>query len=456
MEWTSPQPNFTDPALPKHFSLRFWLVAGLTGVTAGIAAGLLMKLLRLVQHLAWHYQEGDFLTAVQHSSASHRVLLLSTAGVLAAAGLWASRRFWPTPGWGLSSGIWLHSGALPLLSSLYNGVLSVVLVSLGAALGRESAPKEAGAAFAARFAGWARLTLPERQLLAACGAGAGMAAVYNVPFGGALFALEVLLGSLALPAVLPALVISFIATWVSWLLLPQAPTFVVPLASVTPGLLVWSILFGLLAGVVSVGYVRLLGLARRYQPAGRARLWLPLVVFAGLGLAATRFPELLGNGRNVVQEAIDSRLSLLLFGSLLVLRPLATTACLRAGAPGGLFTPTLTFGALLGGLAGRGWALVWPGGVPSSSLGAYAVVGAGAILASATQAPLSSILLMLELGTHVDKLLMPLLIATAVATHVARRLEARSIYTVASAHPQLEVPATPTQHGDQWHAAITS
>ena len=454
MLWSSPQPNFTSPALPRHFSFRFWVAAVVTGVAAGLAAGLLMKLLRLVQHLAWAYQAGDFLTAVQHSSARHRVLLLSLAGGLTAGGLWLARRFWPKPGWGLSSGIWLHAGALPLLASLYNGVLSVVLVSLGAALGRESAPKEAGAAFGAGLANLGRLTLPERQLLAACGAGAGMAAVYNVPFGGALFALEVLLGSLALPAVLPALIVSFIATWVSWLLLPQVSTFTVPVAAVTPALLVWSVLFGLLAGVVSVGYVRLVGLARRYQPAGSARWWLPLVVFAGLGLASVPFPELLGNGRNVVQNAIDSRMSLALFGSLLVLRPLATAACLRAGAPGGLFTPTLTFGALLGGLAGRGWALVWPGAVPSSALGAYAVLGAGAILASATQAPLSSILLMLELGTHVDKLLMPLLIATAVATHVARRLEARSIYAVAGAHQ--EVPATPPHRGGDWHAAITS
>jgi H+/Cl- antiporter ClcA len=454
MEWTSQQPNFTNQALPKHFSFRFWLAAGVAGVAAGVAAGLLMKLLRLVQHLAWAYQSGDFLSAVEHSSARHRVLLLSLAGGLTAGGLWLARRFWPKPGWGLSSGIWLHAGALPLLASLYNGVLSVILVSLGAALGRESAPKEAGAAFAASLADLGRLTLPERQLLAACGAGAGMAAVYNVPFGGALFALEVLLGSLALPAVLPALVVSFIATWVSWLLLPQAPTFVVPVAAVTTGMLVWSVLFGLLAGVVSVGYVRLIGRARRAKPTGPARLWLPLVVFAGLGLAAILFPELLGNGRNVVQQAIDSRLSVLLFAGLLLLRPLATAACLRTGAPGGLFTPTLTFGALLGGLAGRGWAIVWPAAVPGSSLGAYAVVGAGAILASATQAPLSSILLMLELGTHVDKLLMPLLIATAVATHVSRRLEARSIYAVAG--PAHEIPPTPAPRGDDWHAAITS
>ena len=184
MNWSSPQPNFTTTALPNRFNGRFWLVAGLGGVAAGIRAGLLMKLLRLVQHLAWAYQSGSFLVAVRQSSAGHRVLLLSIAGGLTVAGLWISRRVWGVPGGGLSSGVWLRAGALPLGPALYNGVFSILIVSLGAALGREAAPKEAGAALAARFSDWLRLPLSERQLLAACGAGAGMAAVYNVPFGG--------------------------------------------------------------------------------------------------------------------------------------------------------------------------------------------------------------------------------------------------------------------------------
>ena len=87
-------------------------------------------------------------------------------------------------------------------------MLSIVIVGLGASLGREAAPKQLGAVVASILAGWTWLSPPERRLLAACGAGAGVAAVYNVPFGGALFALEVLLGTLALPLVLPAMTVS--------------------------------------------------------------------------------------------------------------------------------------------------------------------------------------------------------------------------------------------------------
>ncbi len=403
-----------------------------------------MALLRLTQHLAWVYQSGPFLDAVRRATSERRVLILFLAGVVTAAGLWVFRRIWGEQDTGISSSIWLRSGALPLLPTLCSGALSIIIVGLGAALGRESAPKEVGGAFASRLCELFRLSSAERRLLTACGAGAGMAAVYNVPVGGALFTLEILLGSLALPNVLPALLVSFIATWVSWLFLPQNPAFQVPEFTVTTGMLVWSILFGSCAGLISVAYVRLVGTAQIKVPAGVLRLLLPPLVLTGLGLAAIRFPELLGNGKDVVQNAMDNKMNVVLLLSLLLLRPLATAACLRSGAPGGLFTPTLTFGALLGGLAGRGWAHIWPNVAPAS-LGAYAVIGAGALLASTTQAPISSIVLMLELGTHDNTLIMPLLAATVAATLVSRSLEVRSIYAISMASPN---PGTKAEHGD--------
>ena len=94
---------------------------------------------------------------------------------------------------------------------------------MGASLGREAAPKQMGALAGSVLAQWAGIPPAQRRLLAACGAGAGIAAVYNVPFGGALFALEVLLGALSLTLVPPALIASMIAAAVSWLFLPTSP-----------------------------------------------------------------------------------------------------------------------------------------------------------------------------------------------------------------------------------------
>jgi H+/Cl- antiporter ClcA len=145
---------------------------------------------------------------------------------------------------------------------------------------------------------------------------------------------------------------------------------------------------------------------------------------------------LLGNGLDIVQGSLLGQLSVGLLAALLVLKPLATAACLGSGAPGGLFTPTLAYGVLLGGLAGHAWALVWPG----TAAGSYALVGGAAVLAAAMQGPLAAVVLTLELTRAPDALMVPLLLAVTGATVVARLLRADSIYSArlpmyASAQP---------------------
>jgi CIC family chloride channel protein len=110
--------------------------------------------------------------------------------------------------------------------------------------------------------------------------------------------------------------------------------------------------------------------------------------------------------------------------ALLVLKPAATMLCLGSGAPGGLFTPSLALGALLGGVLGYAWGLVWPGDPP----GLFAVLGAGAILAATTQGPISTMVLMMELTGQARAAIVPMLLAISLATLVARTIEQRSIY----------------------------
>ena len=111
---------------------------------------------------------------------------------------------------------------MPALRTLASAVLSVIIVGLGVSLGREGAPKQAGAVFANLFSDKGRLSDEQRRLLVACGTGAGMGAAHGVPLGGALFALEVMRGKLALRFVLPALFASMIAAGVSWFALPKS------------------------------------------------------------------------------------------------------------------------------------------------------------------------------------------------------------------------------------------
>jgi H+/Cl- antiporter ClcA len=146
-----------------------------------------------------------------------------------------------------------------------------------------------------------------------------------------------------------------------------------------------------------------------------------------LGVLAIAFPQLLGNGKDTVQLAFSDQFSIGLLLLLPVLKLLTTVASLRCGASGGLFTPTMTIGALLGGALGHAWSHIWPGTLHQS--GSYAVTGAAAVLAAATQGPLSSLVLVLELTRRVDATMVPLLLAVIGAALAARRLESRSIYS---------------------------
>ncbi len=385
-----------------------------------------MRLLRAVQHLFWSYKSGEFLIAAEHAGNAQRVGILLLAGLLAGTARWLMQRQPGGAGGGLSEAIWFRFGRLPLLQAVENAVLSIVIVGMGASLGREAAPKLTGAAIANVLASWGRLSDAERRLLAACGAGAGMGAVYNVPFGGALFALEVLLGTLALPLVAPALLTSLTATWVAWLFIPNQPTYSIPddyFAS--SGLIVWALLAGPLAGLAAAVYVRAIAWADSRKPVGWHVLFLPALIFTLLGLLALPFPELLGNGKDSVQRAFLGQHDLALLFALLLLKPLVTSACLASGAPGGLFTPTLTCGAMFGGGLGGLWSMVWPG----TALGSYAIVGGGALLAAATQSPIAAIVLMLELVPGTTRLAVPLMLAVAGAVFAAGLLETRSIYS---------------------------
>ena len=416
----NPQPNLHELTVP----LRLWPAILLTGVGAGITSGLLMRLLRLVQHACYGYREGDFLTGVEGVSGAHRVVILAFAGVFAAIVLILRKRLPDANADDLNESIWKHSGRLPQWKMTVNALLSIIIVGMGAALGREAALKQFGGLVGGKLSDWIALTPAQRKLLVACGAGAGMAAAYNVPLGGALFTLEVLLGTASAAAALPAFATAFLATAVSWSMLPNEPTYQLPYLPATSSLFWWALLCSPVMGYAAVWFVRGLHWAKDNKPQGWAVVLMPVVVLIALGLAAIPFPALLGNGKNVVQLAFEPRFGAGLILWLLVLRPLATIACLRAGAPGGLFTPTMTFGALAGAACGQGWSHL-AGGIDQRSC---AVVGAGAVLAAATQAPISSVAFILELTYNASTLMVPLLVAVVVATFTFQRFETRTSY----------------------------
>lgn len=384
-----------------------------------------MLLLRLVEHASYGYHAGPFLDGVTRSSPVRRVVVMSLAGSLAGVG-WLLLRRAPGGAPGTPEIVRDASGRTRLLPSLPSAVLQIVTVGMGLSLGREGAPKEFAAAIGGKLAELSGLSASERRALAAMGAGAGLAAVYNVPLGGAVFALEVLLGTVRPRLVVASLTTAAIATLVSWIWLPNRPTYDLPHYGFAPAQIVWSLAFGVAAGVACTFYVRAVGWAKQGRARGLPGVLSTIAVFAAIGALATTYPQILGNGKDVAQLAFVERIGAGTASVLFLLRAAALTGALRAGVKAGLFTPTLTLGALVGGITGVAWSHLWPGG----SVGSYAVIGAAAVLSAAMKGPVSAVVLMLELVGGGEALVAPMLLAVTSATLISRLLDARSIYSI--------------------------
>ena len=404
-------------------AIKFWAAVVAIGFGAGASGAALMLLLRVVQHWAWP-GPGTLLESASAASPGRHLAILLAAGVLTGAGQMILVRLASGNSIDIAEAIWFSAGRLPAVRTLGSAILSIVIVGMGASLGREGAPKQAGAVIANALSDKARLSDEQRRLLVACGAGAGMAAAYGVPLGGALFALEVLRGVLALRLVLPALLTSVIASVVSWTVLPDAPTYLIPSFQSSTSVICWAILAGPVIGLVSVGFVRLIAFADHHKPSGWMRFYAPGAALGLLGLVSIWFPQLLGNGKDLAQLTFAGEVATAPLLILLALKPIATALCLGGGAPGGLFTPSLTLGALLGAALGLAWSLLWPG----QPIGLFAVIGAAGTLAATTQGPISAVVLMMELTGQDRSFIAPLLLVVIGATLVSRGIEPRSIY----------------------------
>lgn len=419
------QPNATgdgDAALTP----QLWAVVVATGVVTGLLGAGLMWILYSVQHVAFGYHSGELTAAVERASDLRRVLSLTVAGVVGAGCWYTIRRFMRGERTDVDDVVWSGDARLGFRRSLATSVVSVVVVGAGASLGREAAPKLMGAASGGVLAGWAKLTPAQRRLVVACGGGAGLGAVYNVPLGGAFFAAELLCGAIALPTVLPALVCSWVATLTTWIYLPNRPTYVdIPAFGYSDRLMVWAVLAGPVIGIAAAALVRVVAWVSHRQVTG-ARILVALpVTLCALGCLGIRYPQLFGNGKDLAHSVFLGNGSLWFLFAIVLLKPLVTTACLGAGGSGGLFTPVLSTGAVLGGLLGGLWTLAWPG----SPVGAYAMIGAAAMLGAAMQAPLTAVVLIVELTHGGFGLMVPLLAAVTGATALSRYVDGYSIYS---------------------------
>jgi len=322
--------------------------------------------------------------------------------------------------------VWSNSGQLSLRRSLGTGVISEIVIGMGASLGREAAPKLMGGVSGGLFGRHLGLSRAQLRLLIACGGGAGLACVYNVPLGGALFTAEILCGSVTLATMLPALACCGVATVTAWVYLPNRATYPgVPSYHFSASLLVWALIAGPLIGLGAAAYIRGIGWLSLHRISGISSAFAPLVAFGLLGVIGMAYPQLFGNGKDMAHNAFLGSGSLALLAALALLKPAVTALCLASGASGGLLTPVMSTGAVLGGALGLLWSHIWPG----TPLGAYAMVGSAAMIGCAMQAPITGLTLILELTHSGFAIMAPMIGATVIATATVGYIDGYSIYS---------------------------
>ena len=419
------QPNVTNDG-EAALSPRFWLALVLASVATGFFGDFLMWVLREMEVIAFSYHGGSFQAAVGAVSGLRRVLVLVAAGVVGSVSWWLIRRYLGHEKSEIDDSLWAGDGELGLRRSFLTSVVSEIVIGMGASIGREAAPKLLGGAAGSSIAKWLHLDSPQKRLVVACAGGAGLACVYNVPLGGALFTAEILYGSFSLPVATAALVSSGLATVTAWSYLPSHATYGdIPEFHFTGTLMTWAIPAGVIIGLVAVAFIRVIGWVSHYRAKENQILWMMPLVFGGVGLLGLVYPQLFGNGKGIAHDALLGLGSSGFFLAMAFLKPLTTTATVGSGAAGGLFTPFLATGAALGAFLGTEWSHVWPG----SPTGAFALVGAAAMLAASMQAPLCGLVIVMELTHSGFTAMLPIMVATALATYVVRTLDGYSIYS---------------------------
>lgn len=395
--------------------LRVAAVVVLGGVAAGVIGMVMAVALIGAQWLTFGVASPALIDDVTQAPLWRRVLGPTLAGALVGLCWWWLRRARPEPG--LETTI-ERPGGMDLGTSFADAMLQIAIVGSGASIGREGAPRLAAGAVADRLARWCRVPSHQAGALVAAAAGAGLAAVYNVPVAGVVFAVEILLRWRRLPVALAAAVpISAIATVTAWPVVTARPTYALAPLAFSPWLLLVAALAVPVTGLLGWGFGALCSTSTRHRTQATWRLPVALAAAgAALGVASGWLPMLPGNGKDMTQLALDGSVTLGLFATLLVVKPLATAMFLRAGATGGLLTPAIALGAAAGVVA----ALVVARTGGSADVATWALLGGAGVLAVTQRAPLFGAVMMAEL-THAPLWLLPLLLVVSYGSDVVSR-----------------------------------
>ena len=360
-------------------STKFFLAILAIGVIMGLCAGLLNFGINEIETFAFGHNDEEFHIITEQTTALRRFLSVLAAGAIVTIIRILLIRLKPF----LNVASMMEGQNPPFWQNLIHSVLQLAAIAMGAPVGSEAAPRELGGLFAAKICRTLNIGGDELRLFVACGAGAGLGAVYNVPLAGALFSLEILLKSFDTQAILCAFATSAVATATAEFGASKEIYYAVSNFAPTPQNLLAAALIGLVTGVAAKYFqdgVRLC--EKRRIKSLKIALTLPLAFLLTAAIGAY-VPEILGNGRSAAQFAFDSTSFSPYLLAILLCKAFCILMIFRCGGYGGTLTPSFALGAVLGLCVGFAIGEILP-----ISLSAAGVCGGAAFLAINLNAPL--------------------------------------------------------------------
>ncbi len=404
------------------------LLAVVVGILGGFGALFFKKLILLFQSLFWATTDmsADSLGAMVWY---RRLLLPAVGGAIVGPLVYFLAR--EARGDGVAevmAAVITRNSVIRPIVVIVKSLASAISIASGGSVGREGPIVQIGAAIASTVGQVLRLSPIQLKTLVGCGVSAGIGATFNAPMAGTLFALELIVADFGLTAFTPILVSAVAATAVSRqfngaILGTILPTF----QMVSLWEFAMYLVLGVLAGLVGFLFSRSIYVANDLFERTKIAAWIR-PAFGGLlvGGAAIFYPHIMGVGYEGIRALFEGRLAFDVMLILVGLKIVATAVSIGSGGSGGVFAPSLFIGVMLGGSFGHLVHLLFP--TITAPPIAYALVGMGAVNGACTLAPLSAIVILVEL-TDAYSILLPLMFTVVMATFVSRKLSAESIYT---------------------------
>ncbi|MBB3212380.1 CIC family chloride channel protein [Herbaspirillum sp. Sphag1AN] len=358
-----------------------------------------------------------------------RVLVPTVGGLIAGLLLLWARRMPAGGAPDYMEAVAIGDGQIPVRHSVLRSLSSLFSVASGGSIGREGPMVQMAALCASLVGRLIHFPASRLRLLVACGAAAGITSAYNAPIAGAFFITEIVLGALVMESFGPIVVASVVANITMRELPGYKPAYEMPFFPQVGGFeILLFVLLGILAGLLAPQFLRLLNVSKTLWQ--KISLPLPFRLALGgllVGAMSIQVPQVWGNGYSVVNSLLHTDWLWTTVLLVLIFKVVATALTVGSGAVGGIFTPTLFVGAAIGYLFGDLGHALWPHAI--SLPFAYAMVGMGAFLAAATNAPLMAVLMIFEM-TLSYQVVLPLMLSCVVAYVVARSLDGASMYEI--------------------------